>query len=72
MLLACVALVLLAGCDKPPAETARPPVEVTAVTIVPRDHPVEMEFVAETRSSRQGEIRARLSDVAERKVLRCL
>lgn len=68
MLLACVALVLLAGCDKPPAETARPPVEVTAVTIVPRDHPVEMEFVAETRSSRQVEIRARVEGFLEKRL----
>lgn len=68
MLLTAGMLAWLAGCDKPPAETARPPVEVTAVTIVPRDHPVVMEFVAETRSSRQVEIRARVEGFLEKRL----
>ncbi len=68
MLLTVGMLAWLAGCDKPPAETARPPVEVTAVTIVPRDHPVVMEFVAETRSSRQVEIRARVEGFLEKRL----
>ena len=37
-------LTLLVACSKQPAETPKPPVEVTAITIVAKDTPVELEF----------------------------
>jgi membrane fusion protein, multidrug efflux system len=60
---------LLAGCGKSvekPAE--RPPVEVTAVTVAPADTPVSYEFVGQTLSSHQVQIRARVSGFLDRRV----
>lgn len=61
-------LTLLVACSKQPAETPKPPVEVTAITIVAKDTPVELEFVADTRSSRQVEIRARVEGFLEKRL----
>ncbi len=44
------------------------PVEVTAVTVSPRDVPVNFEFVAQTQSSRQANIQARVSGFLEKRV----
>ena len=54
-------LILLSGCDrKKPAVTMPPPlVEVTQV--VPKDSPVNFEFVAQTQSSQQVNIQARVN-----------
>ncbi|HVN32819.1 MAG TPA: efflux RND transporter periplasmic adaptor subunit [Thermoanaerobaculaceae bacterium] len=41
---------------------------VTAVTVTPRDVPVSFEFVAQTQSSRQVNIQARVSGFLERRV----
>ncbi len=43
-------------------------VEVTAVTVTPRDVPAVFEFVAQTQSSRQVNIQARVSGFLERRV----
>lgn len=61
-------LLSLSSCSKPPAETAPAPVEVTATTITPRDIPIELEFVAQTQSSRQVEIRARVEGFLEKRL----
>ena len=61
-------LVLAAGCSKevPPAVVR--PIDVTAMTITPRDAPVVREFVGQTQSSREVEIRARVDGFLERRV----
>jgi membrane fusion protein (multidrug efflux system) len=60
---------LLAGCGKQESKpAARPPVEVTAVTVEPRDTPVPFEFVGQTQSSREVEIRARVDGFLEKRV----
>ncbi len=57
------------GCGKEePKPVARPPIEVTAVTIEPRDTPVPFEFVGQTQSSREVEIRARVDGFLEKRV----
>ena len=61
-------LTLLVACSKQPTVTAPPPVEVTAITIAAKDTPVELEFVAETQSSRQVEIRARVEGFLEKRL----
>ena len=61
LLLAGMILTLFTGCNKPPAAVSPPTVEVTAATVIPQDTPVEFEFVAQTQSSREVEIRARIS-----------
>ena len=55
------ALALLPGCKKKEAPQARPPAEVTAIKIEPKDTPVGIEFVGQTASSHQVEIRARVN-----------
>jgi len=55
------ALVALPGCGKKEAPQARPPAEVTAIKIEPKDTPIVIEFVGQTASSHQVEIRARVN-----------
>jgi membrane fusion protein (multidrug efflux system) len=64
-----IAFALLAGCSKhkPPAEQ-HGPVEVTVMTVTPRDTPVSSEYVGQTESSHQVEIRARVSGFLDRRV----
>jgi len=62
-----VTLPFLEACSKKERPAARQ-VEVTAVKIVPRDTPVVFEFVAQTQSSHEVEIRARVSGFLEKRV----
>jgi membrane fusion protein (multidrug efflux system) len=60
--LAAVALVTVAaGCSKEAPPPQRPVPEVTVITIEPKDIPYVMNFVAQTESSRQVNIVARVS-----------
>ena len=54
-------LALLPGCGKKEAPQARPPAEVSAIKIEPKDTPIVIEFVGQTQSSHQVEIRARVN-----------
>jgi membrane fusion protein (multidrug efflux system) len=66
----CLATFALAtGCarHKPQAEAAGP-VDVTVMTVAPRDTPVSFEYVGQTESSHQVEIRARVSGFLDRRV----
>lgn len=68
LLLAGMIFTLFTGCNKPPAAVSPPTVEVTAVTVIPQDTPVEFEFVAQTQSSREVEIRARVEGFLEKRL----
>ncbi len=58
----------LAGCERGPKEKDVPhAVEVTAVTVQPRDVPVDADFVGQAESSHQVEIRARVEGFLEKK-----
>jgi membrane fusion protein (multidrug efflux system) len=60
---------LLAGCGKEEKkEVARPPVDVTALAIVPRDVPISQVFVAQTQSSQAVNIAARVSGFLDKRV----
>lgn len=61
-------LLLLAACGEKPAAPARGPAEVTAVTVSARETPVAFEFVAQTQSSREVEIRARVEGFLDKRV----
>ena len=66
--LSVLALVFL-GCEKhESARTEQRPVEVTVVTVTPRDEPVTFEFVAQVQSSRQVNIQARVSGFLDKRV----
>jgi membrane fusion protein (multidrug efflux system) len=59
----------LAGCEQEkPKPAARAPIDVTAITIEPRDTPVAFDFVGQTQSSREVEIRARVDGFLEKRV----
>ncbi|WP_242485867.1 efflux RND transporter periplasmic adaptor subunit [Pseudomonas sp. TH41] len=60
--------ILLAGCGKEPDSPARRPPDVTVMTVTARDTPVTFEFVAQTQSSREVEIRARVSGFLDKRL----
>ena len=69
LLFALLALPLLAGCEAPkPKPKAPPPVEVTVLTVSPRDIPVSFEYVGQTESTRQVQIRARVDGFLDERV----
>jgi membrane fusion protein (multidrug efflux system) len=60
---------LVAACGKEAgAPAGRPPVDVTTITVAPRDTPVSFEFVGQTESSREVEIRARVEGFLEKRL----
>ena len=63
-----MAAVLVAGCSKDAPLPPPQAVDVTAMTIEPRDAPVVYEFVGQTQSSREVEIRARVDGFLEKRV----
>jgi len=65
--LGAASLVLLAACEKPANEAPREPIAVTVMTVVQRDTPVQFEFTAQTQSSREVEIRARVDGFLDKR-----
>ncbi|UCE88235.1 MAG: efflux RND transporter periplasmic adaptor subunit [Pseudomonadota bacterium] len=61
-------LLLLGGCGEAPQDTGPLAVEVTAVTVEPKDTPVAFEFVGKTASSRRVEIRSRVEGFLEKRL----
>lgn len=59
---------LVEGCSKKEALPPAPQVEVTVVTVAPHDTPVDFEFTAQTESSREVEIRARVDGFLDRRM----
>lgn len=59
---------LLGGCGKEPVSPARQAPDVTVMTVTARDTPVTFEFVAQTQSSREVEIRARVAGFLDRRL----
>jgi len=63
-----VAAVLATGCQKQEKKAAGPPAtDVGVITVALRDVPLVFEFVGETQSSQQVEIRARVSGFLEQR-----
>ncbi len=63
------ALTMLAGCGKEAKkDAARPPLEVTAFTVTPRDVAVSSVYVAQTQSSQAVNIAARVSGFLDKRV----
>ena len=66
--LAFAMIALIGGCSKPPPPpAAKPPTEVTTIVIASRDTPISMEFVAQTQSSQQVNIQARVSGFLDKR-----
>ena len=69
LLILSIALFDLTGCGQ--KEETKPqarPAEVSVVKIEPRDTPVTFEYVAQTQSSQQVEIRARVNGFLDKRV----
>ena len=66
--LACCAALLMTACGRKQEAAAPPPPVVTVVTVAPRDVPVSFEFVAQTESSQEVNINARVSGFLDRRV----
>jgi membrane fusion protein, multidrug efflux system len=66
-LLLAAALALLGGCKKPAGPPALGAPEVTVMTVAARDTPVDIEFTAQTQSSREVEIRARVDGFLDKR-----
>jgi membrane fusion protein, multidrug efflux system len=67
---ACLLALVLAGCAKKETPPAAGPLQVTALTVEPRDTPVQFEFVAQTQSSREVQIQARVEGFLEKRLYR--
>ncbi|MEG0821243.1 MAG: efflux RND transporter periplasmic adaptor subunit [Burkholderiaceae bacterium] len=64
-----VTLLVTGGCGKKDAGPAeRPPAPVTTVMVQARDVPVDFEYVAQTESSRQVNIQARVTGFLDKRV----
>jgi membrane fusion protein (multidrug efflux system) len=64
-----VCALLVVGCKKEKTTVApMQTIEVTAVKVEPHDVPITFEWVAQTESSRQVEIRARVEGILEKRV----
>lgn len=68
LIVACGVFALLGGCSKESKSPAHPPPEVSVIRIVSRDTPVAIEFVGQTQSSHEVEIRARVNGFLNRRV----
>ena len=67
-LFASAVLIALAACSKPAAEIPRQTIDVTVMTVSERDTPVDFEFTAQTESSREVQIRARVDGFLDKRV----
>ncbi|KXU86866.1 efflux transporter periplasmic adaptor subunit [Caballeronia megalochromosomata] len=65
---AAIASLSLVACKKPAPEAQRPPVDVTVATVAAQSTPVDFEFTAQTQSSREVEIRARVDGFLEKRM----
>lgn len=68
LLLLCAIVPICVACNKPAAPPAAAPLEVTVMQVERRDTPVAFEFTAQTQSSREVEIRARVDGFLDRRV----
>jgi membrane fusion protein (multidrug efflux system) len=67
LMLLAVVFSFIAGCKKPAAAPQIGPPEVTVMTVAARDTPVDIEFTAQTQSSREVEIRARVDGFLDKR-----
>jgi membrane fusion protein, multidrug efflux system len=68
ILLPALVAVVLSACNKPPGPPPKGPSNVTVVTVSAHDTPVSLEFVAQTQSSRQVNIQARVNGFLDKRV----
>jgi membrane fusion protein, multidrug efflux system len=67
ILVAFSSLALFTGCQKQAPPPPHPPAQVSVVKVEPKDTPIVFEFVAQTQSSHQVEIRARVNGFLDKR-----
>lgn len=68
LLIALMVPAFLVGCDKPAKPQAPALAQVTVLKIVPRDVPVSYEYVGQTQSTQQVQVRARVDGFLDKRV----
>jgi membrane fusion protein (multidrug efflux system) len=68
LLLAFSSLAVFTGCQKQAPPPAHPPAQVSVIKIEPKDTPMVVEFVGQTQSSHQVEIRARVNGFLDKRM----
>jgi len=68
LLVAVCALALLAGCGKEVPKLALPPLEVSILTVKPRNIEISAEYIAQTQSSQAVNIQARVTGFLDKRV----
>lgn len=68
LLAAAIGAILLAACGKEAPKPAPPPLEVSLITVKPRDVDISREYVAQTQSSQAVNIQARVSGFLDKRV----
>jgi len=67
--LACVmAMLWLSACDKKSPPPPKPPIEVSVMQIKPQDTPIDFEYVGQTQSPNEVELRARVAGFLDKQV----
>src|SRR5690242_11629874 len=64
----CLAALALCGCHEKEKAAPPPPPSVVVSEVVPTDTPIVFEYVAQTQSSRQVNIQARVSGFLEKRM----
>jgi len=65
---AAASMLVLPGCGEKAVKPETGPLQVTAMTVSAKDTPVEFTFVAQTQSSREVEIRARVDGFLDKRL----
>ena len=68
LLIALTVPAFLVGCDKPAKPQAPAPAEVTTLKIVRQDVPISFEYVGQTQSTQQVQVRARVDGFLDKRV----
>ena len=67
--LACVmAMLLLSACDKKSPPPPKPPIEVSVMKIIAQDTPIDFEYVGQTLSPNEVELRARVAGFLDKQL----
>ena len=59
---------LLTACDKKPPPPPKPPIEVSVMKIIAQDTPIDFEYVGQTESPNEVELRARVAGFLDKQV----
>jgi membrane fusion protein, multidrug efflux system len=68
LLVAACALAVLVGCGKEVPKLAPPPLEVSILTVKPRNIEISAEYIAQTQSSQAVNIQARVSGFLDKRI----